>query len=790
VKILSLCDYPIAWIVGKISPPAYSATCIIKGTFSLRRNGKAEPVEEHDPLSGDLFVEDDMERSYIYESDFACFKPRTDLFLYGKCHPLGNQPAQGCRVTFQVGEQKKSLYIFGNRFWQQNAAGVWGISDPTPFTEMALIYENSYGGAGFANNPVGKGFSRTINEAGKEYWPLPNIENPERLLVSPDQHPDPVGFGPLGRMWPLRTTGKIGTYDDRWLQERWPYFPSDFDWGYFNGAPPDMQMNGYLLGDEPLYFENLHPQYPHYHAQLPCLRTRLFINEIVGDAARFREVKLKLDTLWVDMEAEKLNLIWRGVIEVASEEMQEIQHCLVVSESMDNAPEPLEYYQFLLLQRLQEEQEEDKEEPPVEIIPFDDSWVKEMEADFSRMEEDFKKIEAQAAETEKSTKAILVAAGIDPAELKRAQKSIANMPFKDILTQAAKQEQQIRELSPELAKKMPPPMTPKEIDEIDQSFQFEPWTEIDSFPEPLTREDCEKRIDIKMSFENEDLTDLDLTNLNFSGCNCCNTTFSGASLQGATFTAANLSGANLAGCDLSNLNFQGANLGGADLTGTILTAAILSSTVLDDTDFSTASLENAIFDQAHGFRTIFVAANLKAARFIGADLQEADFETANLETANFTHANLKEASVESANGRGIIFQSANLTGLHASAGPDFTGGNFKGALAAESIWEDATLEGADFSAAYLVNADFTKASLKKARFSGADLTKARFEEADLTETSMMYVNLFQGSLEKAKLVKTDLQGTNLYEVEFYLAEISGAKFEGSNLKMTKFANKG
>ncbi len=790
MKIFSECNYPVAWIVWKIQPPACSATCVIKGTFSLHPNEKSGPAEEHTPLSGDLFVDDDMEKSCFYESDFACFKPRTDLVLFGKCHPPGNQPVQGCRVTFMVGEQKKLLYVFGNRHWKKSATGPQTISDPVPFTEMPLVYENSFGGAGFTDNPHGKGFSQMVSETGQEYWPLPNIEDPNRLLASSDNCPGPVGFGPLGRMWPQRMAQKVGTYDDLWLKERWPYFPVDFDWGYFNCAPPDMQMNQYLLGDEILYFENLHPLYPHYHAQLPCLRTRLFINEAGEDAPRFREIKLKLDTMWIDMESEKLNLVWRGVIEVANEEMQEIQHCLVVSESMDKAPESLAYYQALLLQRLREEQEEDKEEPPVEIIPFDDSWVKEMDAGFARMEEDFKKIEAQAAESEKATKAILVAAGIDLAELERAQEAAAKMSLKDMLTQTAKQEQQIRESSPELAKKMPPPMTPKEIDGIDQSFQFEPWTEIDSFPEPLTREDCEKRIGAKESFENEDLTGLDLANLDFSNCNCRSTNFSGASLLGATFTAANLSGANLAGCDLSNLDFQGANLSGADLTGAILTSTILRSTVLDDADFSKASLENAIFDQARGFRTIFVAANLKAARFVDADLREADFETANLETANFTHANLKEASVEGAQGKGIIFQSANLTGLHASESPDFTGGNFKGALAAESIWESATLERADFSAAYLVNADFAKASLKQARFSGADLTKARFEKADLTETSMPFTNLFQGSLEKAKLVKTDLRGTNLYEVEFYLAEINGVRFDGSNLKMTKLAKKG
>jgi uncharacterized protein YjbI with pentapeptide repeats len=790
LKVFSESKYTVAWHVGKINPPAYSATCIIKGTFSLKPGGKAEPVEEHDPLSGDLFVDDNTEKSCIYESDFACYKPRADILLVGKCHTPRQESLQGCRVTLQVGAQKKSLYVFGDRFWQKNRAGAWTISEPIPFTEMPLIFENSFGGPGFADNPCGKGNRKLTRATGEEYWPLPNIEDPRRLLIAPDQCPDPAGFAPLGRMWPRRSAGKVGTYDDLWLNERWPYFPTDFDWGYFNCAPPDMQC-GYLGGDEALYFENLHPIYAHYNTQLPCLRARLFVTELKEGEKRFREIKLNLDTLWVTIEEEKLHLVWRGVIEIGDEEITAIEQCLVVSESLDMEPEPLEYYQALLLRRLQEEQEEDEEEDPSPVIvPFDDSWVKEMDADFARMEEDFKKIEAEAAESEKEVRKMLVEAGIDPAELDRAQNAAAQMSLKDMLTKSAKQEQQMRESSPELAGKMPLPMTAEEIEEIDQSFQFEPtMDDFEPMPEPLTREDCEHRITGKENFENADLAGLDLTGLDFSGCNCCNTNFAGTLLQGAKFSAANLAGANLAACDLSNIDFQGANLAGADGTGAIMNLANFDGAILDDADFSGAFLEKASFNQAHGFRAIFVSAHLKGAKFVAAEMQEADFEGAVLEETDFTRANLREASVEGAKGKGIKMEAAIITGLHASEGPDFSEGNFKNVQAVESNWEAAILDRADFSGASLFNADFAKTSLRQARFSGADLTKARFEKADLTDAGMTYVNLFRGSFDKAKLIRTDLRGANCYEVAFYLTEIENVQFDGANLKMTKFAVK-
>ncbi len=791
MQILNECNLSIAWVAGKVNPPNYSATCIIKGTFRLLPGAKAELMEEQDSPMGDLFVDNDVEKSSIYESDFACYKPRTDLILAGNCHSPGGKPVQGCRASFQVGELKKSLYIFGNRRWKQSVTNFYAISEPDLFTQMPLLYENSFGGPEFSDNPHGKGIKKILSDTGEEYRPLPNIENPAHLITSPKDQPQPAGFGPRGRMWPSRTTNKMGTYDDRWLKERWPYFPTDFDWSYFNCAPPDMQLGRYLSGDETLYFENLHPDQSHFHARLPCLRVRLFVNLLTGDVYRFREVELKNDTLWVNPETEKLNLVWRGVIEVQNEKMEEIEHCLVVSEPLNSSPEQLEYYQQLLKRRLKEEQEEiNRVEPAIEIVPFDDSWVQEMEEEFARLEDEFKKIEAQAAKSEKAANTILVEAGIDPAVLQQAQKSASVLSLKEALTRSAKLEQQIKETYPDLAKELPPSLTPEETDEFDKSFEFESFPEFDSFPEPLTRQNCEGIIQSTKIFENEDLADLDLTDLNFSGCNCRNTNFVGAKLSGAKFNGTILTEAQFAGCDLSNLDFEDATMADADLTGTTVISAILNSTLIDNADFSSAVLANASFKNSHGFRTIFVEADLKEAQFIGAQMQEADFETANLERADFTGANLTEASVEGVSGAGITMQSANITGLHASEGADFTNGNFMDVLANESIWEDATLDGANFSKAQLIRADFAGTSLKQTVFNGADLTMARFEKADLTETSMTSINLFQGSLEQARLFKTDIRGANCYEVEFFRTEIAGARFDGSNLKMTKLDGQG
>jgi len=41
-----------------------------------------------------------------------------------------------------------------------------------------------------------------------------------------------------------------GTYDEKWQKQRCPLPPADFNRAFFNVAPPDQQLDGYLPGEE------------------------------------------------------------------------------------------------------------------------------------------------------------------------------------------------------------------------------------------------------------------------------------------------------------------------------------------------------------------------------------------------------------------------------------------------------------------------------------------------------------------------------------------------------------
>src|SRR5688572_7879769 len=329
MELVNATTFPFAVLPGKVRPPEWSATVIVKGSFALKSGGPAQPLPEPLPFMGDVHRDEDIANDCSYDSDFAPWKQHADVMLVGTCHAPGGKPTTACRVEFAVGRWAKALAVIGNRQWKKSLL-LSAASDPEPFTAIRLGWDNAYGGAGFDKNPAGRGYERTF---------LPNVEPLEDRISGPGDRPDPSGFGPVSRTWPQRTS-KLGSYRGKYMKERWPHFPDDFDFTYFNAAPEDQQLRKYLQGDEELRLENLHATIPSYRTALPGLRMRAFLSEKLKTGKRFREVPLNLDTLFVDMDRERLVLVWRGVAPVQSEELTEIEHALAVSEPLKDAPAP------------------------------------------------------------------------------------------------------------------------------------------------------------------------------------------------------------------------------------------------------------------------------------------------------------------------------------------------------------------------------------------------------------------------------------------------------------------
>jgi hypothetical protein len=121
--------------------------------------------------------------------DMCMPKPRGEVLVTGRCYASKGKASAG-EVSLKTGPIEKTLYVFGNRFWRKTVGLVGTISDPEPFGEMEISYENAFGGAEYKKNPLGKGFGSKVGTTGAKTHPLPNIEDPDELIGSPKDRPD------------------------------------------------------------------------------------------------------------------------------------------------------------------------------------------------------------------------------------------------------------------------------------------------------------------------------------------------------------------------------------------------------------------------------------------------------------------------------------------------------------------------------------------------------------------------------------------------------------------------
>ncbi len=241
-------------------------TIIVKGTFDIILDESPTVASEQIPVAfGDEYYHESDGGSVKFESDVTPFKPRADIVLVGRaCAPKGAL-VRALDVSLRVGRLIKTIRVYGDRKWQSLSRFLPdSISKPQPFSTMDIVYERAFGGidkegGGFCEqNLIGCGFFEKKSSEAIDGAPLPNLEDPNNLIRSWKDHPKPVGYGFYGRSWMPRR-GFLGTYDDKWRKERSPDPPEDFRFEYYNGAHPDLQVDGFLKGDEEVELVNLTP---------------------------------------------------------------------------------------------------------------------------------------------------------------------------------------------------------------------------------------------------------------------------------------------------------------------------------------------------------------------------------------------------------------------------------------------------------------------------------------------------------------------------------------------------
>lgn len=677
--------FKAAWLEGKIRPSRTSATFVVKGTFDLKPGGPV-PVSVH-PLefSGDAFADGDLKKAQIYSSDLVPFKPKADVLVSACAYAPRKGTADVLRVSVQVGRVNKMLAVIGDRVWRSGFLGNT-MGPIKAFQRMELTWDRSFGGAGFAKNAVGRGYGEEAGPDGKPVVRLPNVEDPARLISSPSDKPEPAGFGPIPMSSPVRMA-KVGTYKAKWFKERFPWFPEDFDWAFFNAAPLDQQA-AYFRGDEALKFENLHRDHAVLECRLPGIRVRCFYAKVVMAPEDIVEVPMNLDTVSADLEADKLVLVWRGVHDLDTPQLGKFDAMYVVTEPLAESPKPAYDYQAALRASLRSAA---KPPPPAPKAP-----------------------------------ALPVAAAAAPgAPLQSAPAS---------------------EEGPPVVPPVPPVRIPKGPGREElagrasrkESFAGQDLSEADLSGLDLRGLDFTGAILSDASFRKSSLTgaklagailhQADLTKAELDGADLTKADLTAARLKGARLTGAILDGTDFTEAFLQDVDFSGAKGGltlfsqsklrGAIFRKASLPGADFTESMMSDADFSDADMPGAAFEGAYANPLIAERANFTAVKAAGAVFRVSRFKGLIAKKSIWQEARLYQADFSEADLSQAEFAKADLTGARFDL----------------AVVRSAKLIQAVIREASALRADFFDVNLQKADLSGADFSEATLFKADMIDT--------------------------------------------------------
>lgn len=779
MEVENLTEFSAAVVTWCARAGHYRLTLVVKAGFEMVPGGGLRPLDEPPLPLGDVPLPkgpDDVSE-LEHASDVVPYKPLGEVLLRGTVYApadAGARPA--LRAGLQVGDWHKSLAVFGPRRFQRGIVRQ-PITEPEPISQLPLSYANAFGGPNEPRNPVGKG---TRGDA------LPNIEYLDTPINSSTDRPPPAGFGPLSPNWQPRA-GRVGTYRRDYLETAWPGFPDDFDWRFFNAAPPDQQFQGFLRGDEPVTLTGLDPQHGLYRTRLPGQRVVALREDRQGPA---QFLSMHLDTLAIDADAGILELVWRGVTPAADFEARNIGRIAILSERLDEPWQALPAYQSTIDEAIAARESVFEPEAPAaptaEPPPSRPTDERPEEAAPSGLPDEL------AAQIE---------------SLRRANAA-----------SAPESTQQPPELDPEVeaeAERILADIADRERDEAEANDSNR-WT----------REQVIAATEARHSLAGEDLRGLDLSHHTFGAAD-----FRGARLDGSDFTGAELAGAAFGHCslraarlarailhhaDLSDTDLSEAVVTDADLTGARLCRAICNSASLEraqlaHTDCTSATFRDAAMNGSRLTEAVAIAADFTGAMMRGTDLEDcaavaALFTGADLIDARMPAANLQEAVLSQTRLARADLQGARLNAADATAA-ELTHADLREAALGEAVFTNADLRSAraddtvaldsDFTDAVLTEASFLRASLAGACFSGARADAAVFSGSDCTETQLDGLSArgadFSGACiaqwratDGANLQRANLRGANGAEAVFEGAALEGACFAYADLPGTNF----
>ncbi|RLB64420.1 MAG: hypothetical protein DRI90_04580, partial [Deltaproteobacteria bacterium] len=648
-------------------------------------------------------------------------KPRGEVLVSGRAYSPTGDPVGAVMARLQMlrgGEAlvDKELAVIGDRFWKGSTP-----TDPVPFSELPIDYEHAFGGEDHALNPTGMGMVPIETELG-DVVPLPNVEDPRQLLVSPKDRPPPAGFGGYDLSWPQRFD-KLGTdYGKQWLETHFPGPAADFDAGFYCCAPADQQIDEFFSGNERFVLDGMHPQKPTIEGTLAPLVVRAFVTQPTDDGEVFKAIDTRLDTVHFFPDRERAVLIYRGTLEVAEDDADDVVHLMVAAED-PGQPKPLRHYQGVLALRLDKDKGALASLRDADLMPpATEGWA--VEPDYGDMAELTRTDQRRLENAERGRKrqlaeaqAELEAAGFDVGDA-FDEPELPAVPDPYDIDGLMTYTEQLDARAEQLQRDADSQKTEMEADArasfeeagFDYDGEMKKAADQTSGPPDFSAEDQlvmlhdMARIAAEGGVPMEDL-ERDLMDPRYeemlheletrvreayvSFAHVMPTAVIGEQQRAQLriqmvaakdadepMAGRNLTGADLHGLDLSGMDLTGAFLEGADLSeanlsdsklaGAVLARANLTNTNLSGADLSCANLGATVLlgtdlSDALLHETVLMRAELDGVVLLGARLSQTDFLETVFTSADFSHAEVEGSLFLQTDLRQVCFTGAKLT---------------------------------------------------------------------------------------------------------------------------------
>ncbi len=332
MDLVSNSPFSIATVTWQPQAGAWNLTVCVKATFTLVHGGEATLAARQDPPEDDAYFDGDARGTLYAPSDFAPYKPRADVIFVGSAHAPPGKEVRDLIARLSVGDFTKAVRVVGDRSWVRTGGGGLAASTTASFAMLPLRYERA------ATRGDNLGGLTSVAKHAEPGQRLPNVELAEdREGATPGFGPMPPAWrarrGHLGEaaiLWAFRVSPKPGRPGAPALQERPAPPPQGFDFGFFNAAPRDQQLD-LLRQASTIVLENLHPEVARFETRLPNLKPRVF-REATG-TKRATEVAMRCDTLWIDGTRSVAVVSWRGITPVPGPDASKFGRFMVVAET-------------------------------------------------------------------------------------------------------------------------------------------------------------------------------------------------------------------------------------------------------------------------------------------------------------------------------------------------------------------------------------------------------------------------------------------------------------------------